>query len=124
VTAGQSVTAKCQVNPNNSGANLGIRLNLAWYDSGSTLISRTQGVRTQQGSGYREANVTGNAPANATKVKAEVEFATGTNPPGFGYADLLVLESGNARVAEPVSIRSGASIGGHVWQHGADMACN
>ena len=88
VTAGQSVTAKCQVNPNNSGANLAIHLNLAWYDSGSTLISRTSGA-SQQGSGYREASVTGNAPANATKVKAEIVFATGTNPPGFGYADLL-----------------------------------
>lgn len=88
VTAGQSVTAKCQVNPNNSGAALGIRLQLAWYNAGSTLISRTQGVQ-QQGSGYREASVTGNAPANATQVKAEIQFSTGTNPPGFGYADLL-----------------------------------
>jgi len=88
VIAGQSVTAKCQVNPNNSGADLGIRLNLAWYDSGSTLITRTQGA-IQQGSGYREASVTGNAPANATKVKAEIVFTTGTNPSGFGYADLL-----------------------------------
>jgi hypothetical protein len=88
VTAGQSVTATAYVNPNNSGANLGIRLNLAWYDSGSTLITRTQGTQ-QQGSGYRQATVTGNAPANAVKVKAEVEFATGTNPPGFGYADII-----------------------------------
>lgn len=88
VTAGQSVTATAYVNPNNSGANLTVKLNLAWYDGSSTLISRTAGPG-QQGGGYRQATVSGNAPATAVGVKVEVEFATGTNPPGFAYADIV-----------------------------------
>jgi hypothetical protein len=88
VIAGQSVTATAYVNPNNSGANMAIRLNLAWYDNTNTLITRTAGV-AQTGGGYRQATVSGSAPSNAVGVKVEVEFATGTNPPGFGYADIV-----------------------------------
>lgn len=87
VIAGQAVTATALVNPNNSGSDLTIKLNLAWYDNTSTFISRTAGPG-QQGVGYRQATVSGNAPANAVGVKVEIEFATGTVP-GFAYADIV-----------------------------------
>lgn len=87
VTAGQSVTAICYANPNNSGADLTFKLNLVWYDDSDTLISRTQSAGAE-GHGYRQITVTGNAPATATRARAELEFATGTVP-SFAYADLV-----------------------------------
>ena len=88
VTAGQSVTATAYVNPNNTGADLTINLNLNWYDNSDTFISRTSSAN-QQGVGYRQVTVTGNAPATATRCRVEIAFATGTNPPGFAYADIV-----------------------------------
>ena len=87
VTAGQSVTATGYINPNNSGANLTAFLNLNWYDSSNTFISRTQS-EGQEGSGYRLVSVTGNAPAGATQCGVEIEFSTGTVP-NFAYADAI-----------------------------------
>jgi hypothetical protein len=87
VTSGQSVTATAYVNPNNSGSNLTVNLNLNWYNSSDTFLSRATGPN-QQGVGYRQTTVTGNAPAGATRCRVEVEFSTGTVP-SFAYADIV-----------------------------------
>lgn len=90
VTAGQSVTATGYINPGNVGANLTANLNLNWYDASNTFISRVNSAN-QQGVGYRQVTVTGNAPSNATQVRVEIEFSTGTVP-SFAYADIIVWD--------------------------------
>lgn len=87
VTPGQSVTATAYANPNNSGADMTVRINLTWYDGSDTLVSRVLGPGNQ-GAGYRQTTVTSNCPGNATRCRVEVEFATGTVP-NAGYVDIV-----------------------------------
>ena len=87
VTPGQSVTTTGYLNPNNSGANMTMWLNLNWYDNSDTFLSRTQGA-PQQGGGYRQVSTTGVAPANAVHCRVEIESATGTVP-NNSFADLI-----------------------------------
>lgn len=98
VTPGQSVTTSAYVNPNNNGADCTMKMSLRWYDSADTFISETLGVG-QQGGGYRQATVTGIAPANAAHVRAAVQAATGTSA-NQAFADLV---SWNLSTAAPVS---------------------
>jgi hypothetical protein len=98
VTPGQSVTATGYLDPNNNGANLSMQLLLVWYDDADTYISETVGA-TQQGFGYRQASVTGSAPANAAHVRVRIEAETGTHP-NVGFADLITW---NLETAAPVS---------------------
>lgn len=87
VTAGQSVTATCYLNPDNSGANLSMFLGLLWYDNTGSYISTTEGP-IQQGAGYRNASVTGVAPTNAAQVRLGIFAGNGTGTEHDGYADL------------------------------------
>ena len=88
VTAGQSVTASAYLNPNNSGANMTMWVNLRWYDSSDTIISQVQSAPTQ-GFGYRKISVTGNAPVNAAHVRVQIESSTGTHSINGSYVDLV-----------------------------------
>ena len=90
VTPGQSVTASAYVNPNNSGANLTIWIQLNWYDSTDTLIS-TSGFEQneQEGFGYRPTTVTGIAPPGAAHVRVAICAGSGTTSRNAGYADLV-----------------------------------
>jgi hypothetical protein len=99
VTAGQSVTGYCYLNPDNSGANLSMFLGLNWYDDTDSFISTTNGA-IQQGGGYRKASVTGVAPANAAHVRLAIFAGNGTGTEHDGYADLA---SWNLEVPSAVS---------------------
>lgn len=98
VTPGQSVTATGYVNPNNSGADTTMWLLLNWYNASDTFISATQGP-ANQGGGYRQTSVTGNAPTGATHCRVQIKSATGTSP-NPSYADLI---SWNLETAAAVS---------------------
>lgn len=98
-TPGQSVTATCYLNPDNSGANLSMFLALNWYDASDTFISTTNGP-IQQGAGYRKASVTGLAPAGTAGVRLSIVAGNGTGTEHDGYADLATW---NLEVAAPVS---------------------
>ena len=87
VTPGQSVTASAYVNPNNSGADTTMFLFLDWYSSSDVLLSSTSSAG-QQGGGYRQVNVTGNAPTGAAHVRVRIQSQTGTSP-NPSYADLV-----------------------------------
>ena len=63
VTPGQSVTATAYLNPNNSGANLTLWLQLNWYDVNDTIISSSGFKQNEQeGGGYRKVSITGIGP--------------------------------------------------------------
>ena len=87
VTPGQSVTASAYLNPNNTGADTTMTLELVWYNSADTLISSVSSAG-QQGGGYRQTTVTGSAPAGAAHVRVRIRSATGTTP-NPSYADLV-----------------------------------
>lgn len=87
VTAGQSVTATAQLDPNNAGSNLSMWLELDWYDGSGTLISSTLSAQ-QEGVGYRAVTVTGSAPATAVGVRVAIKAATGTSP-SEAFGDLV-----------------------------------
>lgn len=87
VTPGQAVTATAYVDPNNSGADLTMNIILRWYDSSDTFLSSTTGPNNQ-GGGYRQTSVTGNAPAGSAHVRVEIESRTGTSP-NPSYVDLV-----------------------------------
>jgi len=88
VLPGQSVTASAYVNPNNTGTDLHIFLELAFYDASDTFISMTKGPDNQNG-GYRKTTVTAVAPANAAFARVWIESNNGTSS-RTGYADLVV----------------------------------
>jgi hypothetical protein len=88
VTPGQSVTLSAYLNPNNSGANLSMWLNLKWYNSSDTLLSTSEGSQ-QEGGGYRPVAMTAAAPAGAAFCRAGVRAASGTSSRGAGFADLI-----------------------------------
>lgn len=87
VTPGQSVTASAYVNPNNSAADTTMYLFLDWYNSSDTLLSSTSSSG-QQGGGYRQLSVIGNAPTGAAHVRVRIQSQTGTTP-NPSYADLV-----------------------------------
>lgn len=90
VTPGQSVTVTAYLNPNNSGANLSMWLNLKWYNSSDTLLSTSENTGTpQQGGGYRQVQLTASAPAGAAFCRAGIRAASGTSSRAAGFADLV-----------------------------------
>ena len=88
VTAGQSVTATAYLNPNNSGSNLELWLQINWYNSADTLLSFTRSG-AQEGGGYRQVSVTGNAPTGAAHARVAIRAGSGTGGRNAGYADLV-----------------------------------
>lgn len=98
VTPGQSVTATVYVNPNNSGANLGMGISLRWYDSTDTFLSSINGP-VQENGGYRLTSVTGIAPSKAAHCRVQLFGGNGTSA-HTGYADLV---SWNLATPTPVS---------------------
>lgn len=88
VTPGQSVTLTAYLNPNNSGADLSMWLDLKWYNASDTLISTSEGT-VQQGGGYRQVQFTASAPATAAFCRAGVRAASGTSSRNDGFADLV-----------------------------------
>jgi hypothetical protein len=93
VTPGQSVTASCYANPNNSGTNLTVWIVLRWYNSSDVYISSSPAsesvgqVNSAEGFGYRKIAITANAPANAAHCRVEIVFATGIGSPNAAYVD-------------------------------------
>lgn len=89
VTPGQSVTVTAYLNPNNSGADLSMWLNLNWYNSSDTLLSTSENTAAPtRNPGYKQVQLTAAAPAGAAFCRAGIRAASGTShSPGF--ADLV-----------------------------------
>lgn len=114
VNAGQSVTVSAYLNPNNSGSNTTMTLQLMWYDAADTFISSTDSAG-QQGGGYRKVSVTGNAPVNAKHVRVQIKSSTGTTP-NPSFADLVTWSLETAAAVsnflfEAVQVSAGTSAG-------------
>lgn len=89
VTPGQSVTVTGYLNPNNSGSDLSMWMNLKWYDASDTLISTSENTSTPaREHGYRAVTLTAVAPAGAAFCRAGVRAASGTSRPA-GFADKI-----------------------------------
>jgi len=90
VTPGQSVTASAYLDPNNSGANLTLWLQLNWYNSSDAIIASTGFQQNEQeGGGYRQVTVTGTAPAGAAHARVSIGAGSGTTSHNAGFADLV-----------------------------------
>lgn len=90
VTPGQSVTASAYLDPNNSGANLTLWIQLNWYNSADSIISSSGWAQNEQeGGGYRLASVTATAPPSAAHVRVSIGAGSGTNSRNAGFADLV-----------------------------------
>jgi len=90
VTPGQSVTASAYLDPNNSGANLTLWLQLNWYNSSDGIISSTGFQQNEQeGGGYRPVSITGVAPAGAAHARVSIGAGSGTSSHNAGFADLV-----------------------------------
>ena len=90
VTPGQSVTASAYMNPNNSGANLTLWIQLNWYTAADSIISSSgYHQNLQEGGGYRLTSVTATAPAGAAHVRVALGAGSGTNSRNAGFADLV-----------------------------------
>lgn len=90
VTPGQSVTASVYLNPNNSGANLTLWVQLNWYTAGDSIISSSgYHQNLQEGGGYRLTSVTATAPAGAAHVRVAIGAGSGTTSRNAGFADLV-----------------------------------
>lgn len=101
VTPGQSVTATAYLNPNNSGANLTLWIQLNWYNSSDTIISSSGNQQNEQeGGGYRLASVTGTAPPGAAHCRVAIGAGSGTTGRNAGFADLVTW---NLETAAPVT---------------------
>lgn len=88
VTPGTSVTATAYLDPNNSGANLDLWLQINWYNASDTMLSFVRSA-AQQGGGYRQVSVTGVAPAGAAHARVAIRAGSGTGGRNAGYADLV-----------------------------------
>lgn len=88
ITPGQSVTVSGYLNPNNTGANLSMRMAVRFYNAADTFISEVQSTN-QEGGGYRQVTVTATAPAGAAHVRAAIWGASGTTSKNAGFADLV-----------------------------------
>jgi len=101
VTPGQSVTATAYLDPNNSGANLTLWIQLNWYNSADGIISSSGFQQNEQeGGGYRQASVTGTAPAGAAHVRVSIGAGSGTTSRNAGFADLV---SWNLETPSPIT---------------------
>jgi hypothetical protein len=90
VTPGQSVTANAYLDPNNSGANLTLWLQINWYNSSDGIISSTGYQQNEQeGGGYRPVSITGVAPAGAAHARVAIGAGSGTTSHNAGFADLV-----------------------------------
>jgi hypothetical protein len=87
VTPGQKVTATVYVNPNNSGANMGMGISLRWYDASDTFLNSINGP-VNEGEGYRLTSVTGTAPASAVHCRVQL-FGGNGGSSHTGFADLV-----------------------------------
>jgi hypothetical protein len=99
VSPGQIVIAKAYLNPNNSGSNLDLWLQLNWYDSTDSFLSASVGVH-HEGGGWQLSGVQGTAPAKAAHVRVAIGAGSGTNARNTGYADLVTW---NLEQPSPVS---------------------
>jgi hypothetical protein len=101
VTPGQSVTATAYLDPNNSGANLTLWLQLNWYNSADSIISSSGYQQNEQeGGGYRKTTVTGTAPTGAAHCRVSIGAGAGTTSRNAGFADLV---SWNLESAAPIT---------------------
>jgi hypothetical protein len=101
VVPGQSVTATAYLDPNNSGANLTLWIQINWYDVSDTIISSSGHAQNEQeGGGYRKASVTGTAPVGAAHARVSIGAGSGTNSRNAGFADLV---SWNLETAAPIT---------------------
>jgi hypothetical protein len=101
VTPGQSVTATAYLDPNNAGANLTLWIQLNWYNSADGIISSSGYQQNEQeGGGYRQASVTGVAPAGAAHCRVAIGAGSGTSSRNAGFADLV---SWNLATAAPIT---------------------
>jgi hypothetical protein len=101
VTPGQSVTATAYLDPNNSGANLALWLQLNWYNSADSIISSSGYQQNEQeGGGYRKTMVTGTAPTGAAHCRVSIGAGSGTTSRNAGFADLV---SWNLESAAPIT---------------------
>jgi concanavalin A-like lectin/glucanase superfamily protein len=90
VTPGQSVTATAYLDPNNSGANLTLWLQINWYNTADSIISSSGWTQNEQeGGGYRQVSVTGIAPAGAAHARVAIGAGSGTTSRNAGFADLV-----------------------------------
>jgi len=101
VSPGQSVTATAYLDPNNSGANLTLWIQLNWYDSSDNILSSSGNQQNEQtGGGYRKTSITATAPVGAAHVRVSIGAGAGTNSRNAGFCDLV---SWNLETAAPVS---------------------
>lgn len=101
VTPGQSVTATAYLNPNNSGANLTMWLQLNWYNTSDSIISSSGNQQNEQeGGGYRKVSITATAPAGAAHVRVSIGAGSGTTSRNAGFADLV---SWNLETPAPIT---------------------
>jgi len=101
VTPGQSVTATAYVDPNNSGSNLSVWIQLNWYNAADSIISSSGYQQNeQQGGGYRPVSITATAPAGAAHVRVDIGAGAGTTSRNTGFVDLV---SWNLETAAPVT---------------------
>lgn len=90
VNPGQSVTATAYLNPNNSGADLTLWVQLNWYDSSDAIISSSGHAQNEQtGGGYRKTAITATAPVGAAHVRVSIGAGSGTNSRNAGFCDLV-----------------------------------
>ena len=90
VTPGQSVTASAYLDPNNSGANLTLWIQLNWYDHSDSIISSSGNQQNEQeGGGYRLASVTATAPPGAAFARVSIGAGSGTAGRNAGFCDLV-----------------------------------
>jgi Concanavalin A-like lectin/glucanases superfamily len=90
VTPGQSVTATAYLDPNNSGANLTLWIQINWYNAADSILSSSGYQQNEQeGGGYRQASVTGVAPAGAAHARVAIGAGSGTTSRNAGFADLV-----------------------------------
>jgi Concanavalin A-like lectin/glucanases superfamily len=90
VTPGQSVTATAYLDPNNAGANLTLWIQINWYNAADSILSSSGYQQNEQeGGGYRQASVTGIAPAGAAHARVAIGAGSGTTSRNAGFADLV-----------------------------------
>lgn len=88
-TPGQSISASCYMNPNNSGTDMTMFLGLRFYDSAKTNLNADALSAGQENPGYRKVTVSANAPANAAYVQVFIRGASGHATGRGGCVDLV-----------------------------------
>ncbi len=96
VVPGQSVTASAYLDPNNSGANLTLWIQLNWYDASDSILSSSGNQQNEQeGGGYRKTSITATAPAGAAHCRVSIGAGSGTTSRNAGFADLVTWNLAN-----------------------------